>query len=437
MKNNDQYLIYEKKLIDLLIGKYRRSKKDKGTNIINRRTVCRPSEIYPRYYDNNADISKKDVIFEIVKDLKKKNMIDYEMKHLSADIEIIVLSDTAIETMEEYHREKYGVISRDEKLEKAKEMADKYRLLCSEKDDQGAMFPCTLLAVEKLENMISRKKCPADMEIYRDVLKALYYLEKTDGYGHNKLYIREFSMLVFGDSKRFEDSVMDRVCNIIRTCKNKPAGENELNNEILSDYDLVTGYKSIVFKGDVILTVNSGQNTRCINAAVLPNGIEIDATDIGEIENVKVNAGVFLTVENLTSYRRLKSSKEIACMYLGGFSDRYQRDFIKKLHNDNPDVAFKHFGDMDAGGLLIYENLCKVTGVEFGLYNMSKEVLADERYADCLKELTAADRVKLEGLGKCDRYKESPEYREMIEYMLYKGVKLEQEIVALYETTGS
>lgn len=114
-----------------------------------------------------------------------------------------------------------------------------------------------------------------------------------------------------------------------------------------------------------------------------------------------------------------------------------QRDFIKKLHNDNPDVAFKHFGDMDAGGLLIYENLCKVTGVEFGLYYMSKEVLADERYADCLKELTAADRVKLEGLGKCDRYKESPEYREMTEYMLYKGVKLEQEIVALYETTGS
>ena len=112
---------------------------------------------------------------------------------------------------------------------------------------------------------------------------------------------------------------------------------------------------------------------------------------------------------------------------MGGYATRFQRDFLKKVYQDNPEVQYWHFGDLDAGGFYIHENLCRVTGIPFGLYRMSVTELQDERFCGCCQPLSDRDRVRLESLtGKVL-------YRKAAAYMLEHNVKLEQEIISYYE----
>ena len=104
-----------------------------------------------------------------------------------------------------------------------------------------------------------------------------------------------------------------------------------------------------------------------------------------------------------------------------------QRDFLKKVYFDNPSAVYRHFGDIDAGGLYIHEHLCRVTGIPFRLYRMSREQLEDPYFQSCLHPLTEQDRVRLQSLEKQEAY------RELAGYMLKRGVKLEQEIVSWWE----
>lgn len=116
---------------------------------------------------------------------------------------------------------------------------------------------------------------------------------------------------------------------------------------------------------------------------------------------------------------------DVVVFYLGGYANRYQRDFIKKINASNTDVCYLHFGDIDAGGFWIHHNLCEVTGVNFELFSMSVDELENKEFALCLQELSENDRARLQELKKNDVYE------EVIEYMLHNNVKLEQEIVSL------
>lgn len=92
---------------------------------------------------------------------------------------------------------------------------------------------------------------------------------------------------------------------------------------------------------------------------------------------------------------------------------------------DNPDAVYLHFGDIDAGGLWIHHHLCKITGIKFQLFCMSEKELKDPAYKKCLHALSENDRVRLQEL------REKSEYEDVVEYMLEKSVKLEQEPVSL------
>ena len=112
---------------------------------------------------------------------------------------------------------------------------------------------------------------------------------------------------------------------------------------------------------------------------------------------------------------------------MGGYATRSQRDFLKKIYYDNPSLTYRHFGDIDAGGLYIHEHLCRVTGIPFQMHLMSRAELEDVRFQSCLCSLSDNDRLRLESLEKQEVY------RDLTEYMLERGVKLEQEIVSYYE----
>ncbi|MCI5622346.1 Wadjet anti-phage system protein JetD domain-containing protein [Anaerostipes sp.] len=86
-------------------------------------------------------------------------------------------------------------------------------------------------------------------------------------------------------------------------------------------------------------------------------------------------------------------------------------------------AEYLHFGDIDAGGYEIYENLCRKTGIPFGMYFMNLETL--QKYESYARQLTENDKKRLKKLLE----KQDCEYRDVLKYMLEKNIKLEQECI--------
>ena len=80
-------------------------------------------------------------------------------------------------------------MSKDRKLEKLKELVDKYQNVSS-----ICKKECAILA-ECLKN----RKVPKNIDELDDVLKAIAFIEENQ----EDLYIREVSMKIYGDSQVF------------------------------------------------------------------------------------------------------------------------------------------------------------------------------------------------------------------------------------------
>ena len=138
------------------------------------------------------------------------------------------------------------------------------------------------------------------------------------------------------------------------------------------------------------------------------------------IKSISVNAESVMTIENKTSFQRLRNGK-FAMTYLGGFANRDQIEFLKKVISDNPNIKYYHFGDIDIGGFLIHKHLCRETSKSFEMYCMGIEQLCDVRFSHCLRELTDNDMNRIGTLMGEDLY------NEVLKYMKENNVKLEQD----------
>ena len=95
---------------------------------------------------------------------------------------------------------------------------------------------------------------------------------------------------------------------------------------------------------------------------------------------------------------------------------------LEKLYKAFSPKVCLHFGDIDVGGFMIFNNLVQSTDISFLPYHMGIEEL--EIYKDKAKPLTANDVSRLQKLHS------DPEFaifEVVIEYMLAHNLKLEQE----------
>lgn len=110
-------------------------------------------------------------------------------------------------------------------------------------------------------------------------------------------------------------------------------------------------------------------------------------------------------------------------IFLSGYHNSAKQAFLKKLHNQNPNKEYYHFGDVDPDGFFILDNLRSKTKIDFEAYKMGISEL--QKYSDFSKTLEQNDVTKANSLitqGK---------YAEVLTYMLKNNMKLEQEIISL------
>ncbi len=404
----------EYKILETLVKKYWESAKGRGEGKVNRLTRLDPKKIYSRYHDKAGNPNRKDQLEEAVRACEDHEFVRSVYKPYSSEIEEIVLVDDRVSDIEAYLKDKYGYEPRDQKEEKQHSLVREYQGICGLCD-----FEC-----KRIEQDLEMHKIRYTYQDEKDILKALTFIGKNE----KDLYLREVSMEIFGSSKRFdmEDNgrLLGRVCAVIRDYLKRPCREGEMNDEILSEFHILKDKQKICLKGRGHFAVRKGDIEA--NVELFPDGVQIYADGETEYPFVKIDTPVFMTVENYTSWLRL-DDPDVTYFYLGGFKDRTQRDFLRTVYRDNPDIKYLHFGDIDAGGFRIHRDLCESTGIPFVMYKMSTEELMDERYTCCLQPLTEEDRKRLEP------FLEIPEYRDTVNYMLKHDVKLEQEIISLTE----
>ena len=399
---------YKKEIIDGLLKKYNiRYAKNITTN---RRIILKPTEVYKDYAKNNADISEKQGINEAVSVLTDMGFITADYLKFSDDIEKIYLSEEKLDAIYEYLKEEYSVIPQSTISKRLHEIVEKY--IC-----RGEIVNkyCESILVQ-----IENPRCILVPEQIEANLKMFSFLEKNKEH----LYVREASVLVYGDSKWFENNNYEEVCTFMRTATGRIRKEGERNDVILSFFYVTPAEQEIFIKGNWRIEWEQ----YVLDISKFQGGIAIASSDVQSIKNISVNSESVMTIENKTSFQRLKDG-DSAMMYLGGFANRHQIEFLKKVISDNPNVRYYHFGDIDVGGFLIHKHLCRETAKKFELYCMGIQQLCDMRFSHCLRELTDNDMSRLGALM------EEP-YYDVLKYMQEHNVKLEQEIVSYYLGKG-
>ena len=107
---------YKKDLLLKLVENYRKSKKDRGAEKINRRTQIKPSALYREYSKPNGDPDKIAAINEAAEYYREKGFIFYEQKKYSTEISVIYLNDEKITEAEAYLAEQFQYVSKDTKF---------------------------------------------------------------------------------------------------------------------------------------------------------------------------------------------------------------------------------------------------------------------------------------------------------------------------------
>ena len=424
---------YVREILDQLMKKYQNRAPRREGMKSQRRVMLKPAALYRHYADNNADISVKQEIHEAVDKLLDLGMVTADYLKFSTDIEKICLCEDKAEEIYRYLEEEYGDIPQGRLRQQAESLLEKY----GQGGDSSGIRGCTgensersdetsgaeagsLVAPYICDVRLMLEKpgyCP-DPERIGANLKMLRFMEGN----REKLYVKEASMLVYGDSKWFEEHNYDEICSIARQALGMPQEEDERNDAVLARFGIYPTEQEIFIKGDWILEWKD----HVIRTAGMKGGIAVLSGDIQDLVKIRVRSPRLMTVENKTSYQRMQP-EGTALVYLGGFAVRYQVRFLENVLQDNPELECLHFGDIDVGGFLIHRHLCHAVGARFNLYRMGIRELEDPRFQLCRKKLTENDRSRMKGLM------EEEEYREVLAYMDEHDVKLEQEIISYYE----
>lgn len=244
----------------------------------------------------------------------------------------------------------------------------------------------------------------------RQLLDTIQAIEKNQ----EQLYIREFSMRLFHDSKVFE-KMEGKVVHVFKRfqedCKDLDYAE------ILAEYGIYHTPDYVYLKGSGNILIGEEK----IRLSALKQGLGISGDDIADIRFLDTAAvKKVITIENLTTYFRWREEDSLL-VYLGGYHNSVRRKLLREIYACYPAAAYYHFGDIDAGGFEIYRHLREKTGIPFAMLHMDGKTL--ESHGNYCKPLTENDRKRLRDM------EDREELKEVVAYMLEHNVKLEQECI--------
>lgn len=405
----------QRKVLGKLLDAYEKSKTFQEENKVNQSFSIEVSKLFPRYNDD-AEYHFFCQVNEELKELEQQSFVDLVWEKNG----VLKKAVLCVDNLDACYRKLNRKSRKQEQTELGKILNE-----FLEKD-----YDCEAKAVEPLLQYLKAQLdrinknrnveyYENNLDDYRDLLKVI----ENALLEHEEIYIRNFSIQLFGDSKRVEQ-LEKRVEALMYQY-----GDFEEKDSVLEECGIVHTPTYVMVKGNGRLLLG----TQMIDLSILKGDIALSTESIKELKNVVVQGKRIVTIENLTSFHEY-SNKDDFVIYLGGFHNKIKREFLMFLYEQNKEKEYRHFGDIDAGGFYILEHLKRKTGIPFLSIYMDEETLC--RYEESLKPLTSNDRTRLERLEKELEQKVLEnacieDYRPTIQFMLERGCKLEQEAVKI------
>ncbi|MDD2534851.1 MAG: DUF2220 family protein [Eubacteriales bacterium] len=380
-------------ILNSLLDKYEASKRFSGQNKIERKILVKVATLFPQYQDH-ANFEDFSAINDAVDHLSRARLVEAKRNRANNYSEIQLSLDSLAEA--------YQYLDRTPKSDIHAAIME---LLVRYQGRNEVLDRFCLSQIERIQTNKTVSYYNDDLLEFEHSLMAVVALFQIP----KETFARDFSVQVFKDSKVF-DRISSKVVSLLFEYGDFPEKE-----QVLSSLNLIKNPTYVNFKGSGVIILKG----QLIDLSVLPGDIAISSELLPDIEVIKVKGNIVMTIENLTSFHIANGSDHFL-IYLGGFHNQVRRDFIQKLHTQNPAANYFHFGDIDAGGFQILQHLRRQTGIDFNPWRMDLETLV--QYKSFCRELTENDRHRLSQLL-------GQGFDDIIFYMLEHNVKLEQEAV--------
>ncbi|MEA4908706.1 MAG: DUF2220 family protein [Anaerolineaceae bacterium] len=259
----------------------------------------------------------------------------------------------------------------------------------------------------------------ADPDFNQDLLIGLAALSQLE----EETPFRVFSVRTFNDSKRFE-ALRKAMVRLARL--GQPEWRRLPEDELLRELHLVANPGYLLLSGAWTLVDADGG---ALDLAGFCPSVGVPAVQAMHVQDVGVNAAGVLCIENATTFHTAAghpSLQHMALLCLAGNPSPACRRLLSCLDAGLPeDVPLYVWADLDYGGFNILAQLRRQVGPRCRPFRMDIETL--EAYARFARPLSQEDRRNLERLS---RRPELGDVRPVMQHMLRRGIKLEQEAVA-------
>lgn len=401
-----------KQILQRLLTKYESSKTYKGTNLLLQNFSIKPTDIFKEYDKDSTDINAIEDFEKECKKLETDDIIHIDWKYER------IIRINAIATTENWKKIRTILGVKDKKQRKQDEI-DFYTSFYEDINSEQIVKDFCKHQIERLEN---DKEAEYLQEDSKNIISLLDFILKNK----NEILERELSISVLANSKTWEEKYKRKVLKILRQSGyfdyliEKFSDEKEINKVILEECNVYSNPSYVYFKGNGKITFENGE---CFT--VYPDiPFALYSQSISKIMSFEIEDAKIMTVENLTSFNRIKES-ETFFIFLSGYHNSAKQKFLEKIYQQNSNKTYFHFGDIDPDGFFILENLKKKTHIDFNQYKMGIEEL--EKYSTFSRTLEDNDIIKAKSLI------EKGKFVEIMNYMLKKNIKLEQEIISWKE----
>lgn len=389
---------FDVSILTKLVDKYERSVLSKsGSKRTVQITIKSTDPILNNYWSEDSYLYRDQIHLSLDK-LSKLNLIFVSYDY-NKELGTITLNTDMIS-------EAYKYLNRNNPRGKDEEIVT-FLSSITTKVEPISSFAKTM--IEKLQNY---KSITSYVDNLENLKLCVYAIEKMTKLEEDTLK-RNFSKKIFNDSKMFE-KLEGKICKIIKVFSDVDENDNDI---VLEKYHIVKMPTFAYIKGSITLKINQEEiNLNRYGHELALSSIAMDDLSVFDLGVKKV-----LTIENLTTFVAFKNP-EFICIYLGGFHNSVKRNLLKRIANYDKTIEFFHFGDIDAGGFLIFEDLVNKTGINFNPYLMNIETL--KKHENNWTSLTVNDKKRL-------RENQSSIFKNVIKFMLQNNCKLEQEAIAL------
>lgn len=387
-----------KKILQELVDKYDRSVISKqGSNRKIQQKFNITKNVLPKYFSTSGFTFKEQLNIDLMT-YQENGWVKLDYDEDVESIYSVTLNTDKIEAINKF-------LNRKSRYEKEKELLNLF-----ENYQESNIQVYANDIISRINNYESYLSLVLDtIEENQDLLVALNEILNLN---HEEME-RVFSVRVFKDSKKFQ-KIKSKIIYILKQYYNAQ-GEDD---EILADYNIIKNPSSISLKGKGIISINESK----INIEDFGKEFVLSTANISLLKIIDLPIKRVITVENLTTFYTIEL-EDTLFIYLGGYHNHSRRELLRLIYDFDSNLEYYHFGDIDAGGIYIFEHLRNKTEIPFKPYMMDVNTI--EEYKSQTISLTNND---IQRLKKID----SLQFETVIRYMLDNNCKLEQENISKY-----